>query len=146
MIHTSIRPRRASSSSIRCCIGSPLLVCKPGKVSAELLQTVGLDVLHSLRILLQICIPKRQRFELRALEYRNTVVFVPKKAGESHVRSALKFHLVLVARGRLCECLTSPNWLLAKRTEIARTVHKQHGHMNGVPRVRAQPHDSFSLR
>src|SRR5439155_9641709 len=107
---------------------------------------MGLYVLPGLRILLQICIPERKRFELRALEYLNTMAFIPKEAGESHVRSALEFHLVFIARGSFCECLTSPNRLLAKRTVIARTVHNQHWHTNGIPGVRPQPHDAFSLR
>src|SRR5712672_4790687 len=107
---------------------------------------MGLDVLPGVRILLQIGVPERERFELRALEYLNTMAFIPKEAGESHVGSALEFHLVFIARGSFCKCLTSPNRLLAKWTVIARTVHKQHWHMKGIPRVHAQPHDAFSLR
>src|SRR6267154_2412836 len=123
------------------------LVCKPGSVSAVLLQTMGLYVLPGLRILLQICIPERKRFQLRALEYLIVMAAcIREKAGESHVRSTLEFHLEFVACRPLCECLTSPNWLFAKWAEIARTVHKQHWHMNAIPRVRAQTHDAFSLR
>src|SRR5216684_4967357 len=107
---------------------------------------MGLYVLPGFRVFLQICIPECKRLELRALEYLNTMAFIPKEAGESHVRSPLEFHLVFIARGSFCKCLTSPNRLLAKRTVIARTVHKQRWHMNGIPGVRAQPHDAFSLR
>jgi hypothetical protein len=58
-------------------------------------------VLPGLRILLQIGIPERKRFELRVLEYLNMMACIPKKAGESHVRSTRELHLVFVARSSL---------------------------------------------
>src|SRR5580658_808852 len=107
---------------------------------------MGHDVLPGLRIVPQICIPERQCFEFRALKDPTPMAATRKRGGESHVRSALEFHLIFVACGRLCECLTSPNWLLAKWPEIVRTEHKQHWQTKRVPRVRAQTHQAFSLR
>ena len=52
----------------------------------------------------------------------------------------------LLPAGAFSNGLTSPNWLLAKWPEIARTVHKQHGHTKPIPRVRAQTHNAFSLQ
>src|SRR5580704_3489349 len=105
-----------------------------------------LYVLLGFCILPQICIPEGQGFELGALEYFNAMASARKRGGESHVRSTFEFDLVFVPRGRFFERLTSPNWLLAKWPEVARTEHKQHGHMKPIPRVRAQAHDAFSLR
>src|ERR1700721_769796 len=104
-----------------------------------------LQILPGPWIVPQIGIPEGQRFEFRALKYLNPVAAPGKRGGESHVRSTLEFHLIFVARGRLFEGLTSPNWLLAKRPEIARTVQQSHGPARGVPRKRRGAHEPCSL-
>src|SRR5258708_11666363 len=94
---------------------------------------MGLYVLPGLRILLQICIPERKRFELRALEYLNTMAFIPKQARESHVRSALEFHLVFVAGGAPFACLPFPHQVLPPNARLSPTAQYHRLHMNAVP-------------
>ena len=76
---------------------------------AELSSTHPTSDIPGFRELLQIGIPERKSFELRALEDFILNTSATGRTGKPHVRSALEFHLVFIAGGSLLEGLASPN-------------------------------------